>query len=220
MAFVLQSGSYRSSRLSGLAWLEHGFGTVAGSPLGDEDAATLRQIHSNIVCEACQAGDRQREGDGLVTNIPGLWVAVRTADCLPILLADPVERVVAAVHAGWRGTVAEIAKKAVERMVRDYGSKPGNLIAAIGPGIGRCCFKVGPEVTQHFLPAEIDFGSGNPMVDLKLANRRQLLKVGLNPDGIDISPECTMCTAGFHSFRRDQTAGRLVSGIKRRIGAV
>ncbi len=220
MPLILDSdGVYRCTVLKSQVWLDHGFGTATQNPLGDDPTASLKQIHSNIVCPVTHPGDRQSDGDGLVTDIPGLWVSIRTADCLPILLADPVKRVVAAVHAGWRGTVAEIVRIAVERMAREYGSRPKDLIATIGPGISRCCFEVGQEVAEHFSPTEIVPGKTNPKVDLKAANRRQLIEAGINLFRINISEECTMCTPGFHSYRRDRTAGRLVSGIRRRIGA-
>ena len=220
MALVLHSdGLYRCPKLAAQAWLNHGFGTSDRNPLGLDAAASLRQIHSNTICQITNEGDRQADGDGLLTDVPGLWISIRTADCFPILIADPVQHVVAAVHAGWRGTVAQIAYLAVQRMRQDYGSHPTNLIAAIGPGISRCCFEVGTEVAEHFQRSEIEFGKTNPKVDLKAANHGQLIEAGLNPTNISTAQECTVCTAGFHSFRRDKTEFRLVSGIQRRIGA-
>ena len=220
MPLILDSdGVYRCPELKSQAWLEHGFGTATQNPFGDEPTASLKQIHSNIVCPVTHPGDRQSDGDGLVTDIPGLWVSIRTADCLPVLIADPVKRVVTAVHAGWRGTVAQIVRVAVEQMAREYGSHPADLIAAIGPGISLCCFEVGQDVADHFSPLEIVSGKTNPKVDLKATNRRQLIEAGLNSFSINCSEECTMCTPGFHSFRRGRTESRLVSGIRRRIGA-
>ena len=100
MPLILDSdGVYRCPGLKSQSWLDHGFGTATQNPFGNEPNASLKQIHSNMVCPVTLPGDRQGEGDGLVTDIPGLWVSIRTADCLPILLADPVNRVVAAVHA-------------------------------------------------------------------------------------------------------------------------
>lgn len=220
MPLILDSdGVYRCPVLKSQVWLDHGFGTATQNPFGDDPNASLKQIHSSIVCPVTDPGDRQSEGDGLITDIPGLWISIRTADCLPILLADPVKRVVAAVHAGWRGTVAQIIRIAVEQMAREYGSRPEDLIAAIGPGISRCCFEVGQEVAEHFSPTEIVHGKTNPKVDLKAANRRQLIGAGVNSFRINISDECTMCSPGFHSYRGDRTEGRLISGIRRRIGA-
>ena len=108
----------------------------------------LRQIHSALVWR----DPRPRQaGDGLMTNRSGLRLAIRTADCLPILLADQRLRVVAAVHAGWRGTLARIAERTVGEMRAAYGCRPEDMLAAIGPGIGGCCYEVGPEIVQAFL---------------------------------------------------------------------
>ena len=123
--------------LSELEWLEHGFGTKS-APLSQEGMATLKQIHSAQVLVAEAAG-LIGEGDALVTARAGVTVSVRTADCYPILLADVEQRVVAAVHAGWRGTHAEIVIEALRKMQSD----PRNVRAAIGPGIGKCCYHVG-----------------------------------------------------------------------------
>ena len=128
---------------------------------------TLRQIHSSVLVLAgaaltncqhpCKSGDPSDgssslgwKGDGLMTNVPGLLLAVQTADCIPVLVADPKRRVVAAFHAGWRGTVKRIVESGVGRMRLEYGSRPQDLIAAIGPGIGACCYAVGEEVLSEF----------------------------------------------------------------------
>jgi len=121
------------------------------------DAATplvgVRQIHSNLVLLACAVDasrERPRRADGLMTNEPGLLVGVRTADCIPILVADRKRRAVAAFHAGWRGTVQRIVESGIGRMRLQFGSRPEDLIAAIGPGIGPCCYSVGEEVLSSF----------------------------------------------------------------------
>jgi YfiH family protein len=140
---------------------------------------------------------------------------------MPILLVDRDRRAVAAVHAGWRGTVAEIARRAVEEMQREFGSEPRELEAAIGPGIGACCYEVGPEVGAHF-PKNSQFGlNGRARVDLAGANRRQLLEAGLDGARIYISGLCTRCRPDeFHSYRRDkQDAGRMFSFVGLRRGA-
>jgi len=121
------------------------------------DAATpviaLKQFHSNLVVEVTRAdADRQgpRRADGQITDEPGLLLAVQTADCIPVLVADRRQRVVAAFHAGWRGTVKRIVETGVGRMRMDYGSRPADLIAAIGPGACACCYAVGEEVLSEF----------------------------------------------------------------------
>jgi YfiH family protein len=111
--------------------------------------AQLKQIHSAIVHRVCAAGE-PLTGDGLITNTPGLLLAIKTADCVPVLMADVRQRVVGAFHAGWRGTVARIAEKGVGEMRRQFGSLPRDLRAAIGPSIRRCCYRVGPEVRAEF----------------------------------------------------------------------
>jgi YfiH family protein len=114
---------------------------------------TLRQIHSNLSV-VVSAADLQRErpwrGDGLITTEPGLLLAIQTADCIPVLVADRKRRIVATFHAGWRGTVKRIVEMGVGRMRLEFGSRPDDLIAAIGPGIGACCYGVGEEVLSEF----------------------------------------------------------------------
>lgn len=114
---------------------------------------TLRQIHSNGVHYAARwdAGrELPQRGDGLMTDEPGLLLAVQTADCIPVLVADRKKKAVAAFHAGWRGTVKRIVESGIGRMRAEFGSKPEDLIAAIGPGVGACCYAVGDEVQVEF----------------------------------------------------------------------
>jgi len=117
---------------------------------------TLRQIHSDLVHRVDRADESSSrfsdapKADALVTREPGVLLAVQTADCIPILLADPKQRAVAAIHSGWRGTLARIAAKALGRMHMDFGTDPKDVIAALGPGIGRCCYEVGAEVAREF----------------------------------------------------------------------
>jgi YfiH family protein len=110
----------------------------------------LSQIHSDIIHVIDALPEQPLQGDALVTATPGLLIAVQTADCIPILLADPEHRLVAAIHAGWRGTLKRIAEKTVGRMRMLFGTRPEKIIAASGPGIGRCCYEVGPEVAKEF----------------------------------------------------------------------
>ncbi len=209
MAFRLDAaGIYRVTELEALPWLIHGFGTYrADFPAGLPRLATLKQIHSaNCIAAEGRTGVLG-EGDALLENTPGAMVAVKTADCIPLLLADPVHYAVAAVHAGWRGTAAQIACRAVEAMRERFGTRPEDLHAAIGPGIGACCFEVGPEVAEQFGL------SGRAHVNLQEHNRRQLAAAGVTPARIYPADLCTMCRADeFHSFRRDrERAGRMHS---------
>ena len=141
------------------------------------------------------------EADGLMTDEPDLPLSIFTADCIPILLCDPVRGAVAAVHAGWRGTAADIAGKAVKAMAEAYGCSPDNIRAAIGPGIGKCCFETGPEVPEAMLAMSSDLADAivpgkapeKYMVDLKEINRRRLLSAEVRDENIAVSPDCTMC---------------------------
>ena len=197
---------YRVSELDELNWLDHGFGTrLVDVPALYPKLATLKQIHSATCVEAHGRSGALGQGDALLENAAGSTVAVRTADCLPILLADEKKRAVAMVHAGWRGTVAEIARHAVAAMREQFGSDPASLRAAIGPGIGKCCYEVGPEVAAHFGE------QGKAHIDLAAANRRQLIESGVTAGKIYASNLCTQCGAReFHSYRRDkEAAGRM-----------
>jgi len=141
------------------------------------------------------------EADGLMTDVPGLTLTVFGADCLTILLCDPVRRVIAAVHAGWRGTAAGIVERAVENMVRCYGCDPADLRAAVGPGIAKCCFETGEDVPNAMtaalgaaaLPFITSRGDGKFHVDLKGLNSLRLERAGLITGHIDVSPDCTCC---------------------------
>lgn len=110
----------------------------------------LRQFHSDVIHVIDSVPAETLRGDALITRTPKLLLAVQTADCIPILLADPENRVVAAIHAGWRGTLKRIAEKTIGRMRMLFGSRPESIIAALGPGIGRCCYEIGPEVVKEF----------------------------------------------------------------------
>lgn len=112
--------------------------------------AQLKQIHSPLVYSLSVLPEDPLAGDGIITDTSELLLAVKTADCVPVLLADFKRRVVGAFHAGWRGTVARIVEKGVGEMRRQFGSQPRNLRAAIGPSIRRCCYQVGPEVRAEF----------------------------------------------------------------------
>ena len=199
---------YRVSELDEFPWLVHGFGTrLADLPAGFPRLATLKQIHSASCVAAGGRSGMLGEGDALLENQPGSVVAIKTADCIPILLVDERRRAEAAVHAGWRGTVARISGEAVAAMGRSFGTRAEDLHAAIGPGIGKCCYQVGAEVAAHF------GGQGSGHIDLADANRRQLEEAGVTGRRIYASNLCTMCRAEeFYSFRRDQdAAGRMFS---------
>lgn len=154
------------------------------------------------------------EGDGLATDKELLWLAIRTADCVPILIAHPEFRVVAAVHAGWRGAAQGILAAAVERLASHWNCAPSALLAAAGPAIGPCCFEVGEEVAGQFPSHRVE-RHPKPHLDLPAAVGAQLRASGLAPAGIEILNACTVCDpARFHSFRRDGGSERMVSAIR------
>jgi YfiH family protein len=111
---------------------------------------TVRQFHSDVIHIAATAGAEAPKADALITATPGLLLGVQTADCVPILLADTKRRVVAAIHAGWRGTLARIAVKTLGRMRMEFGTRAGDVVCGLGPAIGSGCYEVGPEVAQAF----------------------------------------------------------------------
>lgn len=192
-----------------MPWLTAGFGTIDSE--GWEQAypcARVNQFHSAIVMNAGGPGSCG-DGDALVTSAAGLLLTVRTADCVPVLLADPKHRVVAAIHAGWRGTAVAIIAATIRYMALHHGTRPADILAAVGPAIGACCYEVGPEVAEQFGYI------GRVKLDLAGENRRQLIRAGVGATQIAALNLCTRCDAArFHSFRRDgERAGRLVSGI-------
>jgi len=209
---------YRANVLEELAWLEHGFGTRLSSHWPDTaNLATVQQIHSDKVLQADRAGP-MGEGDALISNQPGITLSVRTADCLPILMADTRNRAIAAVHAGWRGTIQEIVPKTIQAMADRFGTHPDDLVIGVGPGIGACCFEVGPEVAIQFaklFPERTDLNQ-KTKVDLVETNLRLLRRNGGSVRQIATSGLCSYCRPDlFHSYRRDgEAAGRMVSAIR------
>ena len=148
--------------------------------------------------------------DGLITNQSGVDLVPQYADCTPLLFCDPKKRVIATSHAGWRGTVKLIGKVTVEKMVKEFGCDPEDIIVGIGPCINQCCYEVDDPVFEEF--KKIDFldtdiiltpkENGRYMLNLVEANRRILINAGINPKNIDASDICTCCNAGdLHSHR-------------------
>jgi YfiH family protein len=165
--------------------------------------------------------------DAIVSNANGVLAGVKTADCVPILIGDPATGSFAAVHAGWRGTLAEVAVKALGRMIAEYGTRAEQVRVAIGPAAGSCCYEVGEDVIGPFqsrFPDQDLFTqtrTQHACIDLLRANRTQLTSAGVDPDRIHIAPLCTMCrTDLFFSYRREKNVygkvGRLMSVIGRK----
>ena len=216
-----------------------------GALLGVAEVVTSHQVHGrDAVCvrRGAPPALARQDADVLVSNDPGVAVAVRAADCVPLLLADSKTRAVAAVHAGWRGTAAGAAIAAVHALAREFGSSPDDLIAAIGPSIGVCCYEVGAELVDAFAAAghprhlvdrwfmargsgsgvrDSGFGTRDPMsqrlyLDVAGANRDQLLLAGLRGEHIF---GCGLCTA-MHldvltSYRAEKERAGRIAGIIR-----
>lgn len=216
-----ECGVYRCQEWEQLDWLEHGFGTrLSEGWLPEGESADLKQVHGDGIVRAEAPAARFCEGDALITDRLGLWVRIRTADCLPVLFVDVRRRAVAAVHCGWRGVKLGLAAATVRRMGAEFGSAPSDLLAAVGPGIGPCCFEVGPEVALEFRETFPERGDLDRKTTLNLeeAVLRQLDQEGVSRGRVSRAGLCTRCDAGrFHSFRRDrELAGRMESGIRLR----
>ena len=191
-------------------------------------SADVRIVHNRQ--EAKQKpgvlGD-DRQCDALVSNTPHILLMVKTADCVPVLIADPKTGAFAAVHAGWRGTSASIVLSAIKQLQGEYGARTENLRAAIGPAANSCCYEVGREVIDQFKERFPGSGhlftptrDGHARVDLQTANRDQLAGTGVRPERIHIAPLCTMDRNDlFFSYRREKSVhgrvGRLMSVIGR-----
>jgi len=213
----------------------------------EQSLIILRQIHSDVAHIFSKAPEEAPQGDAALSGQAGLLLGIQTADCVPILLADPRRRVVAAVHAGWRGTLARVVAKTLGRMQLEFGTRPEDVVAALGPAIGPCCYEVGPEVAQAFsaqFAGAAEWFEGpferlatgeepNPLpwltmmppghepppervqLDLRAANRSQLIEAGLNPRNIAVSALCTGCRSDlFFSYRKEGLrTGRMMSVI-------
>lgn len=226
-------------RLAGIVGLVHGFGGAGWSEADflafaasrGLEPVIMRQLHSDTIHRLSEAPAGKLEGDALMTDVPGLLLVIRTADCLPVFLVDAKNRAVAAVHCGWRGTEKRILEKAVEAMGRAYGSEPGAMLAALGPCIGSPCYEVGPEVRESFrragfppsvftkcrergtctasgeavhVPVPLPGRPGKSLLDLRAANVWLLGGSGFKKENIlDAGSACTHCEPHFLSYRRN-----------------
>ncbi|MBX3295594.1 MAG: peptidoglycan editing factor PgeF [Acidobacteria bacterium] len=196
----------------------------------ERQLATAWQVHGDgvkIVDSPEAAAATEERFDSLVSDMPGLLLGVKTADCVPVLIGDPRTGSFAAIHAGWRGTVRSIVAKAVMKMVENYGAVPADMIAAIGPAACGRNYEIGEEViaefTANFAEADKYFSEtrpGHALIDLHAANRDQLIAAGLAPGHIFVSSLCTMETTDlFFSYRVEKSkygrTGRLMSVIGR-----
>lgn len=185
--------------------------------LGFEPSSVVRgeQVHGDNVRFVESAGN-YRATDALVTRTRNLPLAVSVADCVPVLIVDKAMQMIAAVHAGWRGTAKEIVAKTINYMVHENHSKEENIFAFIGPSAGVCCYQVGIDVAGNFSPEYCvqDRETGKYKLDLKGINLAQLRESGVPLENIEVSGACTICDDSFHSHRRDGAAsGRMLAVI-------
>ena len=193
----------------------------------DKSPRFLDQVHGDKILlvndfDVCK---NNRGFDAAITAQPGVPLAIKTADCLSLLLYDPVKAVIGAVHAGWRGTASGIAEKTVAQMAEGFGCNPGDIIAALGPAIGPCCYEVDEIVFQAFKKRGHNWGkfsmpairgtSTRWMLDIRKANFLQLVEKGVKRENISTVPYCTACREDlFFSHRRDgKKTGRQIALI-------
>lgn len=195
---------------------------------GNYELTTAWQVHGDdikTVRSAEDVAETEARFDGLISDMPGVLIGVKTADCVPVLIGDPINRAFAAVHAGWRGTVQSIAVKALERMKEEYGTDPAQVICAIGPAATCKNYEIGQDVIDAFDKNFPDSGrlftptrEGHALIDLHLANREQLTGAGVPRENIYTAPFCTMERPDlFFSYRLEKKlygkTGRLLSVI-------
>ncbi|MBI5492680.1 MAG: peptidoglycan editing factor PgeF [Deltaproteobacteria bacterium] len=195
------------------------------SPINE--VTTVNQVHGNTVLVLREKGGQRQDADAVVTNIEGAPIGVLTADCLPILLFDPVKKAIGAVHAGWKGTVLGVTIKAVEAMAGNFGSDPKDIRAALGPFIGPCCYPVKEDVAEEFrkgwkalnIPGSVQSvilqEDGDYWLNIGRANMQQLLKAGVQDSNIATERHCTSCSSSlFFSYRKSGgNTGRQLSFI-------
>ena len=185
-----------------------------GLGIRPEDIAVPQQRHTDNVRVVSAAGSYEN-CDALVTNTRGIYLVVSIADCVPIFLVDVGKGVVACVHAGWRGTQREIVQRSLEIMTKEFDSDPADVLAFIGPSAGVCCYEVGEEVAGQFPKEHIEFRGDRSFLNLKSANKHQLLASGIREENVEIRDDCTICNGDiYHSFRREKEhSGRMMAVV-------
>ncbi len=189
---------------------------LARVELGERPAFYLRQVHGTRVVRVGEAlpPEPAPEADGWVTNVTGLVLCVFMADCVPLFVWEKSGRAAGVFHAGWRGLAKGMPRRAVESFKEHYGIEPRDLRAQIGPHIGECCYRVGPETAEQFRPSSRTERNGAVYVDLKKEVMTQLAEAGLEEKPIATSAECTSChNDKFFSFRREKSDGRMMAFI-------
>lgn len=213
-----------SPLFSQFSWLAHGFGwqNISLEEMLPANIQTFltQQVHGDTIAVLEDKGEKYFaptkdiiEADGFITNQAQLACAIRTADCVPLLMVDPQKRVVAAVHAGWRGTAQNIAVKTLQKMCAAYGCKVENILVAIGPSICGTCYEVGPEVIEAMQKLGYQ-NKSQTHLDVADVNKFTLLQAGVQAANIDLIKLCTKCSGQpLASFRRDAGKARQVSFI-------
>ncbi|NOR54888.1 MAG: peptidoglycan editing factor PgeF [Sulfurovum sp.] len=177
----------------------------------------IKVIEANESKGWTSLSDAIEDCDALITNVSQVVLSILTADCVPILLYDPKQKVIAAVHAGWKGTEAKIVAKTVAKMSEVFHSEAKDIIAGIAPSIGKCCYEVGEDVAKHFFnhPDACTAKGTKFMLDLPSINKEQLVSAGLQEKNIEMSKICTACEVErFFSYRKEKgCSGRFMSMI-------
>ncbi|MBQ7106641.1 MAG: peptidoglycan editing factor PgeF [Clostridia bacterium] len=198
---------------------------IFSNALGIDPKSTVlsRQTHTDniriVTAQDCGKGVYKdfdyTDTDALITNVNGVTLVTHSADCCLLVFFDPIKKVIASAHAGWRGTVKEIGLKTVQKMIQSFGCDPKDIIAGIAPSIGKCCYEVDDPVYNEFIKLKYlnipqiftTKPNGKYMLDLWEANKQILIQSGINPDNIDVTDLCTNCNCKeFHSHRA--TAGK------------
>lgn len=184
-----------------------------------ERLAIPRQIHSTEVKRIDSPGVYP-DTDGLITNQENLCLTVTVADCVPIFLYDKRNHCIGLIHAGWRGTSKEIVVNSIRKLISEFGSRPDQIEVFIGPAAGVCCYEVGQDVSRLFSGNVIRTERMKTYLNVKEANKIQLISTGVSENNIEMHPDCTICqNEVFHSYRRDgKLSGRMmgVLGIMER----
>ena len=177
----------------------------------------MEQVHGDRIVDARSANDRVGRCDAIVTDRPGIALAVMVADCIPILMADTQRGVVAAVHAGRNGTLLDIAPKTVAHMVAHYGCRVDDIDVWMGPAIGVCCYEVSEQIAKIVAKSRGERYMNGRYLDLKSLNRDCLIAAGIDAKRVHISDTCTCCDDNYFSYRREGVTGRFagIIGLKR-----
>lgn len=225
---------FQFKNISTIPWVRHAVSTRDFGDLRDssnrkkfletigvkeKDVIDAKQVHADnvVVVRGRDKGHTILQTDALITQKPDLPLFIRVADCVPILLVDSIKRAIGIVHAGWRGTVQEITKLAVQKMKGEFGTTPQDLIAGIGPSIGPCCYEIGTPVINLFAKKFPKYSDklfsrekeNRAHLDLWLANKLQLIEEGVKEENIEVAGLCTFENPDlFFSERREGPVGR------------